>query len=88
MLEWVPHRFDTSFKPPLNVIRGNLVVSLSTSSQLHPTLGYGGLSTIKAFFPTSDIDSGPNTFRPEALVQRISTAGHRERYSMRQDTLS
>jgi len=36
MLEWVPHRFDTSFKPPLNVIRGNLVVSLSTPSQLHP----------------------------------------------------
>ena len=24
MLEWVPPRFDTSFEPPLNVIRGNL----------------------------------------------------------------
>jgi len=59
------------------------VISLSTPFHLHPPFAYGGLSAIKVFFPTSDIDSGPNTFRPEALVQHISTAGYRERYAPR-----
>jgi len=60
----------------------NFVFSLSNPSHLHPSFEYGGLSAIKALFPTSDIGSGPKTFQPEALVQHISTAG-RERYAPR-----
>jgi len=59
------------------------VISLSTPSHLHPSFAYGSLSAIKALFPTSDIGSGPNTFRLGALVQRISTAGQPERYAPR-----
>ena len=59
------------------------MISLSTPSHLHPTVGYGGLSAIKALFPTSDSGSGPKTFQPEALVQRISAARQPERYAPR-----
>jgi len=55
------------------------VISLSTPSHLHPSFAYGGQSLL----PHLDIGSGPNTFRPEALVQHLSTAGQPERYAPR-----
>ena len=50
---------------------------------LAPVICIWQFITHQSLLPHLDIGSGPNTFRLGALVQRISTAGQRERYAPR-----